>query len=288
MFKIIRFISLLTLTSLLLSCVLEPSPYLPVAPTEHKVDLGVHRGAVVLIHGLNTKPERMDALASEIQGWGFDTIRIELAGHSEASRHAATMDNWREDIESGYIEAKAISHGGPIILLGYSVGALVAASFINDEPHSDIKGAIFLAPPFSLRSKVFLLAPLTLFDDFKISIPSFAPKEYRALDSTSLRSYSALFSLYCSLQTVSDESPLLRTKVLVVLSRNDELVDSKGVSKWITRIAPYEWKTVEIDAAPERRDLYQHLVIDEESLGSPNWKKLLSELSKFLSSVTAQ
>ncbi|HEY0824498.1 MAG TPA: alpha/beta hydrolase [Ramlibacter sp.] len=91
------------------------------------------RGCVLLVHGLGEHAGRYDPLARVLNGWGFSVRSYDQYGHGESDGprgglpHANRMlDDLADLVES----ARVRNPGLPLVLLGHSMGGLLAASFV--------------------------------------------------------------------------------------------------------------------------------------------------------------
>lgn len=89
------------------------------------------RGVVVLVHGLGEHAGRYDHLARRLNSWGFAVRGYDQYGHGESDGvHGALptatrlVDDLADVIDS---TRKRIESGVPLILMGHSMGGLVAA-----------------------------------------------------------------------------------------------------------------------------------------------------------------
>ena len=96
------------------------------------------RGTVLLVHGLGEHMGRYDALAQDINRWGFAVRGYDHYGHGQSQGQPGTLpsdtrllddlaemvDATREDM------ARSMAPGAPLILLGHSLGGLVAGRFV--------------------------------------------------------------------------------------------------------------------------------------------------------------
>ena len=89
------------------------------------------RGTVLLVHGLGEHMGRYDALALRLNGWGFAVRGYDQHGHGRSDGKPGTLptdtrllDDLAEMLDD---TRERVCHGGPLILLGHSMGGLVAA-----------------------------------------------------------------------------------------------------------------------------------------------------------------
>jgi hypothetical protein len=78
---------------------------------------------------------------------------------------------------------------------------------------------------------------------------------------------------------------LLQTiPTLVLMSAEDELISSSLLKTWIDeKHLERTWQIEEVHPLSHDPDLYEHLIIDEESMGVQSWHKLVEGIAAFLS-----
>jgi alpha-beta hydrolase superfamily lysophospholipase len=92
------------------------------------------RGVVVLAHGLGEHAGRYDHVASRLNSWGFAVRGYDHYGHGESNgvrgalpTETRLIDDLADVIDSTRHRLKS---GTPLILMGHSMGGLVAASLV--------------------------------------------------------------------------------------------------------------------------------------------------------------
>lgn len=90
------------------------------------------RGVVVLVHGLGEHAGRYEALAGRLNGWGYAVRGYDQYGHGESSGARGNLPAPMRLIEdlADVLESTRLRFGtgAPLIVLGHSLGGLVAAS----------------------------------------------------------------------------------------------------------------------------------------------------------------
>lgn len=96
---------------------------------------GPVRGVVLIVHGLGEHAWRYDALAQELNSWGFAVRAYDQFGHGESMGQRGALpadDRLLQDLAEVVDESRARMHGDtPLIVLGHSMGGLVAARFVS-------------------------------------------------------------------------------------------------------------------------------------------------------------
>ena len=93
------------------------------------------RGVVLVVHGLGEHAGRYEGLASQLNGWGFAVRGYDQYGHGESGgprgglpSDARLLDDLADILDSTRARLPATT---PLILLGHSLGGLVAARFVS-------------------------------------------------------------------------------------------------------------------------------------------------------------
>ncbi|MDB5894717.1 MAG: alpha/beta hydrolase [Rhodoferax sp.] len=91
------------------------------------------RGVVLVVHGLGEHAARYDHLAQRLNGWGFAVRGYDQYGHGESGGSRGTLPSdgrLIDDLEDVLTSTRArMPRGMPLVLLGHSLGALVAARY---------------------------------------------------------------------------------------------------------------------------------------------------------------
>ena len=88
---------------------------------------GTSRGTVLLVHGLGEHVGRYDAVARRLNAWGFAVRGYDQYGHGE-SGEMRLLDDLADMVDA--TRARMAAHQ-PLVLLGHSMGGLVAARFVS-------------------------------------------------------------------------------------------------------------------------------------------------------------
>jgi len=99
------------------------------------LEKGPVRGVVLIVHGLGEHAWRYDALAQELNSWGFAVRAYDQFGHGESMGQRGALpsnDRLLQDLAEVVDESRARMHANtPLIVLGHSMGGLVAARFVS-------------------------------------------------------------------------------------------------------------------------------------------------------------
>lgn len=92
------------------------------------------RGTVLIVHGLGEHIGRYLHVAAHLNDWGWSVVGYDQRGHgaSDGPRgQLAAEDDLLQDL-ARMIDATRAAHPGPLVLLGHSMGGLVAARFVAE------------------------------------------------------------------------------------------------------------------------------------------------------------
>lgn len=111
------------------------------------------RAILLVVHGLGEHAGRYDPLARRLNAWGFAVRSYDQYGHGESggvrgglSHPRRLLDDLADLIES----TRHRSPDVPLVLLGHSLGGLVAASFVAQRM-LPIDGLVLSSPLLQLR-----------------------------------------------------------------------------------------------------------------------------------------
>lgn len=102
-----------------------------VLPIERWHPPGAAYGKLLIVHGLGEHPGRYRALADQWVAWGFDVRALHLRGHGRASGprgDAPTTLAMLDDLAAAIDQVREA--GRPLVLLGHSLGGLLAARVV--------------------------------------------------------------------------------------------------------------------------------------------------------------
>lgn len=92
------------------------------------------RGVVLLVHGLGEHAGRYDPVACRLNEWGFAVVGYDQHGHGESggARGSLPTDTRLLDDLADIVDSTRVRmpRNTPLILLGHSLGGLVAARFV--------------------------------------------------------------------------------------------------------------------------------------------------------------
>jgi alpha-beta hydrolase superfamily lysophospholipase len=92
------------------------------------------RGSVVIVHGLGEHIARHAALAAQLNAWGWQVAGFDQRGHGRSEGPRGSLANEDDPLRdlAQVIDATRTAWPGPLVLLGHSMGGLVAARFVAE------------------------------------------------------------------------------------------------------------------------------------------------------------
>ena len=107
------------------------------------------RGAVLIVHGLGEHGGRYNGVAQRLNNWGYAVRAYDQFGHGESEGPRGTLTSpgrLLADVADLVERTRdRLPQGVPLILLGHSMGGLVAARFVADHPEV-VDGLVLSSP----------------------------------------------------------------------------------------------------------------------------------------------
>lgn len=231
------------------------------------------KGVLLLTHGMNLSPAKMDDLALAFAAAGYEVFRPGFAGHHGKNESYLDVEpaHWERDAREVYAiaEKRAKKLGLSIYLAAYSFSAAVFQSLTEELPFAR---KIFFAPALATKS---------WYPVVKVLARIFQGVEYRSMN---LKGYFA--------NARGGTKPLLafdhflaRPKhapepVLIWIDPKDELVSYRGVRK-LAEKNRWRIEKISIRGSTLRRS-FHHLIVTEEALGKKEWTRMIASTLEFL------
>ncbi|WP_342131297.1 alpha/beta hydrolase [Hydrogenophaga sp. OTU3427] len=238
------------------------------------------RAVVLIVHGIGEHAWRYDHVARRLNAWGFQVRSYDQRGHGESggargvlpTDHALLVD--LAEVLDDTRETCCNPRACPLVLLGHSMGGLVAARFVAERLRP-IEGLVLSSPALdpglrrwqkALIGLLYRLAPnLTLRNGLDASRLSHDPevvRRYRA-DRRNHDRISARLARFIERESARTlaAAPRWTTPTLLLYAGADALVNPAG-SRAFAVAAPAEWLSSrcfeglyhelfnELDAAP--------------------------------------
>lgn len=116
------------------------------------------RGVVIVVHGLGEHAGRYDHVAQQLNAWGFAVRGYDQCGHGESSGARGSLPSdtrLLDDLADMVDSTRSRSpKGTPIIVLGHSMGGLVAGRFVSLGLRK-VDGLVMSSPALDAGMNVF-------------------------------------------------------------------------------------------------------------------------------------
>jgi hypothetical protein len=237
------------------------------------------RGVVIVSHGMNLKPTRMDELAKVLASDGYEVLRPAFSGHCGKNEKylSVTAKDWENDARRIYalasIRAKALNK--PLYLVAYSFTAVIFQSMSQELP---FERKVYLAPALAMKfwyPAVRFFAGL--FPDFEFS--SLNLPTYAANGRSNARGFLALDHFFQKWERRSEGSD--SAAALLFAAPGDELISYKGLEVVASLKSGWTLEQVSSGASTLPKK-FHHLIIDSSSLGMVEWERVTGKMLNFL------
>lgn len=214
----------------------------------------VQRGVLLVVHGLGEHAGRYDRFARTLNGWGFAVRSYDQYGHGESDgvrgglpHGSRLLDDLADLVESTRIR----NPGVPLILMGHSMGGLVAASFVARTLHA-VDALVLSSPALATRMgpvQKLLLAVVPRIAP-NLTVSNGLQPEYLSHDRRVVQSYlndPRVHDRICGrlAQFIVEEGELVRSRApswnvptLLLYAGDDHLVDPSGSDAFAAAAPP--------------------------------------------------
>lgn len=237
------------------------------------------RGAVLVVHGLGEHAGRYDRLARTLNGWGFSVRSYDQYGHGESDgiRGGLPHPNRLLDDLADLVESTRVRNPGmPLILIGHSMGGLVASSFVARTLHA-VDALVLSSPLLMLRMGPVQKLMMAI-------VPRIAPNltvgngldaQYLSHDKRVVQTYlndPRVHDRICGrlARFMEEEGALVRSRApswnvptLLMYAGDDRLVDPEGSDQFAASAPPANVASRRFDA------LYHEIFNESEAEAEP-------------------
>lgn len=216
-------------------------------------------GTVLIVHGLGEHGGRYGLLAAALNAWGWQVIAYDHRGHglSDGPRgHIPHSEALLTDL-AAVIDAVREPREAPLVLLGHSMGGLVASRFVAEallpEPAAwarTVEGLVLSSPALAVRTQPMqrrLLSTLgrALPD---IAIANGLRPEWICSDAAAIQAYLAdplvhdritprlVRFIMAGGTTVRSLAPRWRVPTLLMWSPADRCIDPQGCTQFVAGV----------------------------------------------------
>lgn len=246
--------------------------------------------SLAIVHGFGEHAGRYDAMASWFAGRGFAVHAIDLRGHGRSPGprgHVRSFDDFLDDVDAWLARVRAEHPERPLVLLGHSMGGLIAATYaVRRQP--SIQALVLSGPALELASgglrlafarALRRLAPrLALDAGLDAAGLSRDPEVVRAYQADPLvhgrMSASLGVELFDTARATRQAGARLEVPALLLHGGDDPLCSPEGTKAFAadvatpgTRLRIYEGLRHEIFNEPERESIYADVLewLDREA-----------------------
>lgn len=98
------------------------------------------RAVVCVLHGVAEHSGRYEHVGAALAGRGFEVVAVDHRGHGRSGGRRGHVDRWSQyldDVEDQMAQIRGL--GLPVVMLGHSLGGLMALSYcVEDRPAPDL------------------------------------------------------------------------------------------------------------------------------------------------------
>ena len=247
------------------------------------------KGVALVIHGLNCRPDKMEAIITILNADGIDCLNLSLRGHGtnytpidDMSPDAARMvafksvsyPLWKIEACKAYqmVKKKSDLFGTPRFLIGFSMGGLLGVDLMASNPNVRFDKMVLFAPAIAMLQRNYLLKIFSPFPN--LVIPSAGDKSYLANDGTPMAAYNALFDMHAHFEDHLDPWKI-NMPTVVFIDEDDEVVSYIILQQMLQKHDLDQWALhpVQKDETATEVDM-RHLIIDATSVGNTMWQTI--------------
>jgi esterase/lipase len=255
------------------------------------------KGVSLVIHGLNSQPDKMKSIIVALTERGIDCLNLSLRGHGENYPHRDDTESdrarmeafktvsyqlWKTETYRAYKQVKKRSdqHKVSLFFIGFSMGGLIGVDLLASNPSVKFDKMVLFAPALKMHARNHIIRVLSPFP--KLVIPSFAPKSYLANEGTPMAAYNALFKTLKHFE--KKMSRKINVPTVIFIDKQDEFISFSRLNKMVANEKLDRWKIhiVQKDKTANQVKMH-HLIIDEASTGKKMWKKIVDTTMEHLS-----
>lgn len=244
------------------------------------------RAIVLVVHGLGEHCHRYDAFARRLNGWGFAVRSYDQYGHGDSGgmrgalpQQARLLDDLADLIECTRNRARGV----PLVLLGHSMGGVVAAGFVA-RGLLPVDALVLSSPALATRLSPVqrLLMRVVPRITPNLAVGNGLDPEYLSHDPAVVAAYRGDIRVHDRItgrlarfiadegERVRDAAPRWTVPTLLLYAGDDRLVDPAGSREFgekapagvvTTRCFPHLWHEIfnERDSDPVYDELRQWL-----------------------------
>jgi esterase/lipase len=248
------------------------------------------KGVALVIHGLNLRPDKMQAIISGLTDSGIEVLGVSLRGHGDNYAQHVGIDEdqarletfktvsfelWINEAYLAYtqVQNRAAQIKVPVFFVGYSLGCLIGLDLFSSPEEVQYDRMVLFAPAIRLRGIHYLGRILSPFS--RLVIPSLAPDSYLSNEKgTPIAAYNALFEgLQLFEKHVNDR---INVPSLIFIDEEDEFIPVRALKELIKEKKLDKWMLYIVEKEPTaNRSTFHHHIIDESSTGKTVWQEMM-------------
>ena len=233
-------------------------------------------GIVLMVHGLNTKPEKMGELLKLFNQKNYGVYLVRLSGHRGDIKEFQTVSR-----ELWVAKSKSRKLDKPLIYVGFSMGGMLTLDLMSSLsiPNPAYDKVIQFAPSITLNWYTHLIRSFFfMYDSFLI--PNIR-NPYTANKHVPIGAYRALF--YSLDSIYKNKFRYTNIPTLIFINHKDELVNLRRIRYVIEDYKLTNWQLIPVSTEKASlREQYNHIIIEEAALGPKEWARIKGKISKFL------
>lgn len=213
------------------------------------------RLVVALVHGVHEHSGRYAYLASALMARGVAVHAVDLRGHGqspgERGQVQASFSEYVRDAEALLASAGGAAGALPLVLMGHSMGGLVAAQTVVERGADGLAGLVLSSPALSVRTPALLRAaaphvarwfpdaPATRVDLAKLSHDPTVERSYREDPLTQVRGVRArlAYAVAQAMDEVREHPGAFNLPLYLFHGGADTVTDPAG-TRWLAEHAP--------------------------------------------------
>ncbi len=237
------------------------------------------KGAVALIHGLAEHSGRYGHVAARLNAAGYSVVAVDVRGHGRSPGWPGEvvdgLDDWVADTKAVLERTRAAAGERPVFLMGHSLGALVAATYVARTGGDGLRGLIL--------SSLAVLAGSALLESMGDPDGQGIPSSALSRDVAVQRAYdddplvfadrvpaeSTAAALEAAIE-VYQSAPSITLPTLQFHGSDDGIADPDGARDFFERLG----------SADKRWKVYEGL--RHETMNEPEQDQVLADLVRWL------
>ncbi len=213
-------------------------------------------GNIIVTHGISEHSECYDLFAQRMEAANWNIFSWDLRGHGRSEGKRGVIYNFKEYTQDLALFSKFVRKefpSIPLVLLGHSLGGLVQLVCVLSNEDLDYSGQIMSSPALGISMEVSplkeSLAKALIRFWPQATLSNEIPYPYLTHDQDLVRSYDhdplrhdrispkLYFEILNSMEYVKSNSKNLQRPLLLQVSGNDKIVDTKSSVDWFETLS---------------------------------------------------